>query len=1529
MDCEWFLFGSSSKKEPAASPLRELLQNPIARMKPASNDILLGRWEWHQAHPEKVQVSVKGRGSQESNGSQESDGLQESYESRLLITDPRWKERKEFRELLVSCDHEELPKEIVFKLIQDCAAPHGSIYKSQNTYAEFDYQHVYLLLDALPLQFAHKDSYVITTDPYRRNNLERRPRIISFKKGWRMNVHGKTIAQPPASDYVDKWHTLVGMSVSETTTDSEVAVWRTRHSPDSPAYLARCEGGYPLFGVRVPISSELVRWFPRDTECEIDLESRHGKLKPLIWLLSQINAPHATDELASRAIDSAGRCSEAGFWDLGTHRVGEALCKCRPKTASLTWYWTRAKGNSNTMIIKPYEDKEEAGLFGKAQPKKPLKAKAKIFCLQDQALVEVTLIPQTLIHEAVAAIRPNADGSLAKVRWRAVRQLFLGKRPSFETPRMKPTYEFSCETIDGVQPCGQHGQPGQPGQPPICLSCELDRILPSWGIKNLLPKRKSLPHQKRVVRWALHRESTSATNKWAEVTQKDAEIPSLSLSLEAQAIIEQNVLGGVMADNVGAGKTLSALALCEADKHIHSSLKNKPKVVDAKTGHVQSAATLIIVPKNLVGQWKSEIADSWEPTDPRRPEVIVVSTEPQLRKYDLEDFVQAKYIIVSNDIFNNHAYWERLRMIGCAPNIPFAGGRAFEHWLDTALKSTSAMFKKYGSGPDPSVQFWKQRESARDNLGEFRKYPAFKTRQDYKAPVNKASKAQVKTVMLGPAKYKTDPLRSEEETKDGQLDHNYGETLIAWPPSTTPKTKPETKSQPKSQTKRQTKSQTKRQMKSQTTPKTTSEQVKRPWWLVPLFHFFTFRRIIVDEFQYLQDLSLRAVKALSADRRWLVSATPPTNSLQGVNTMAKLLGTKITDEYMRPEYLGTNRKSVGMVQQKSHVEEYLTYKEGISQSTLKFQHDQAYKFVDKFIRQNTLKFYTEEVSRYIVYDPTPADSVTLTETLQAVLASSVAYGKKTSNAPEVDEFRTEYLKREIELCDNAEHALVRCTSTHRTTVGNNMIFNIGVPIETSEDMEPASILREQKDLFISFCVKFYQLCRRAFQFDLQVEPAAGYTETTTSWHNFVTSLQTVGANEDGTLAVILRKILNAARKNPTRGRLQLSKDNPNPTTSGSKKDVTQKFGRLIAEGTKIEPKERAAEMSFRTRELTRLHNRMVKIMKVIRFYDSVHKVLETAATEKQDTTILCPTCDFEVRLVDMKLLATCGHMACSTCCATKDVDPVCPEPGCRVKMNDRLMPDAADFAHPYSNDQAEWGSRMVALRTKVQELISHEENLILVFLQHNEVADHFVEVLLDAGIEHTDARKATARKVKKFKDENDENAGLEKKKSAQSKSKSKDEAAEAEIPAGRVLILMIDTEDAAGWNLQLINHIIFATPLLVNDQHSYDTIMRQAKGRALRQGCPHDEVTCWHFAMAKSADVNVLEDRLDVSLVRPVVRRKEMDIDEVDLVEKGAYAPGQESLRGPVLEDDELDYGDEEGDEEGEGGDDGGGADGA
>ena len=166
----------------------------------------------------------------------------------------------------------------------------------------------------------------------------------------------------------------------------------------------------------------------------------------------------------------------------------------------------------------------------------------------------------------------------------------------------------------------------------------------------------------------------------------------------------------------------------------------------------------------------------------------------------------------------------------------------------------------------------------------------------------------------------------------------------------------------------------------------------------------------------------------------------------------------------------------------------------------------------------------------------------------------------------------------------------------------------------------------------------------------------------------------------------------------------------------------------------------------------------------------------------------------------------------------------------------------------------------------------------IIFVQFDEMKLHLFEALREAGIALVDATKRAASKVRAFEDSEDD----------------------------RVLVLQIDTPDAAGWNLQCVNHVLFVSPFLAGSQHIYDSIMKQAVGRALRPGQPRKVAYVYFFAMAHTCEVNMLEDREGGVLVRRG--------GEVVRVEK--VLARDERLRGESVVEGE----DEEG-EEAEGGD--------
>ncbi|KAK8005367.1 hypothetical protein PG990_011404 [Apiospora arundinis] len=76
----------------------------------------------------------------------------------------------------------------------------------------------------------------------------------------------------------------------------------------------------------------------------------------------------------------------------------------------------------------------------------------------------------------------------------------------------------------------------------------------------------------------------------------------------------------------------------------------------------------------------------------------------------------------------------------------------------------------------------------------------------------------------------------------------------------------------------------------------------------------------------------------------------------------------------------------------------------------------------------------------------------------------------------------------------------------------------------------------------------------------------------------------------------------------------------------------------------------------------------------------------------------------------------------------------------------------------------------------------------------------------------------------------------------------------------RVLVMKVNSAEAAGGNLVRANHVIFLTPIIGSSQHLYDGYMRQASGRCIRHG-QERPVHVYHCVTEGTLEVNILELR--------------------------------------------------------------------
>lgn len=115
--------------------------------------------------------------------------------------------------------------------------------------------------------------------------------------------------------------------------------------------------------------------------------------------------------------------------------------------------------------------------------------------------------------------------------------------------------------------------------------------------KLVLPTFKCIlrPEQKSAVLWALNQENNPKV--WEETETAEAPLDVFGYRLEARAVAKTELRGGLLAFEVGFGKTPVVLALAEAQKDKDKKFAAKP-IPDS----IPLKATVVFVPHHLVGQ---------------------------------------------------------------------------------------------------------------------------------------------------------------------------------------------------------------------------------------------------------------------------------------------------------------------------------------------------------------------------------------------------------------------------------------------------------------------------------------------------------------------------------------------------------------------------------------------------------------------------------------------------------------------------------------------------------------------------------------------------------------------------------------------------------------------------------------------------------------------------------------------------------------------------------------------------------------
>jgi ElaB/YqjD/DUF883 family membrane-anchored ribosome-binding protein len=169
------------------------------------------------------------------------------------------------------------------------------------------------------------------------------------------------------------------------------------------------------------------------------------------------------------------------------------------------------------------------------------------------------------------------------------------------------------------------------------------------------------------------------THTFVEEEISEALLPSLGWRAEGKAERPVLVRGGVIADEVGYGKTIISLALA-------AETKDDPAPEPAPDSLIDLKATLIVVPGHLSKQWPSEI----ERFTGDLFNVVVIQNMKGLQQMSIAQLREADLIVVAVEVFDAETYWERFEYLSAQPQEwlhDSNGGRFFADRLDSALQT--------------------------------------------------------------------------------------------------------------------------------------------------------------------------------------------------------------------------------------------------------------------------------------------------------------------------------------------------------------------------------------------------------------------------------------------------------------------------------------------------------------------------------------------------------------------------------------------------------------------------------------------------------------------------------------------------------------------------------------------------------------------------------------------------------------------------------------------------------------------------
>ncbi|KAJ3379866.1 hypothetical protein HDU84_006341 [Entophlyctis sp. JEL0112] len=984
------------------------------------------------------------------------------------------------------------------------------------------------------------------------------------------------------------------------------------------------------------------------------------------------------------------------------------------------------------------------------------------------------------------------------------------------------------------------------------------------------------PEQLRSLGWMIRQEEHPVGFIEEEISE--ASLDYIGWRAEGRVSRKVTVRGGVVADEVGYGKTAITIGLID---HFLRSQGVSRSFQQNIFGKISVKATLVLVPGHLLKQWPNEI----EKFTGNALKTIVIGDVSNLNKLSIQDIMKADIVVASSKIFVSQKYWDNVEVLGARGKFGTDtknGGRYFNAQYQDCLANLKQQVEKLKNG-------------------------------DIKGLITEIESA-MDVVFAGSSKSKS---KGESVIQKKRLKgKKYRETIEGESANANESSEAETEEAAGSNRK---------------PPKLGQDKFPDPWRLTtsdiqkswknmkcPPFELFSWNRVVVDEFTYLNGRIHSAILNLSAENRWILSGTPPVKDFNDIKSIAVFLGVHlgVDDE---SDFAGQKAKK--RRKESTRVEQFHAFREIHTSEWHQNRHQIAQSFLNQFVRQNIAEIdeiFTEEVVCNVVLPPAErALYLELEHHLQALDMNS-RKAIKMKNGMDGD--RDRRMVKALGNSTTAEEALMkRCShfaldenGSHKHKLLEDEDVSGENSAEESDGEEVLNLKRsnprssmtaaetcraivsirtEQLQECIGdlwFQINRIKRCRDVANFredykahckNVRTKDELESVDHFDKWVMMVGSAGHVGDVESMAIIVALINLSNSVDAN-THGAKMITEsfrefvgdrktvnidgnvlripgladinlnemlkirgdESPTDTATASKRtkiefqdeadagsDTFEADLAKVCGNDKLDLSEVLHFIREQTHLAGRLQKELIGRVRSLRFFKHVDKIvlsdkkkdiLRTAVKKCLNGCVSADVNLDDIRILveNSAVLSCCGHIGCFSCVTRASASQKCLESGCNIVVHDKAIVPTSVFGSLESGSDltsGKFGAKLVELLRILQIRVLPQNEKALVFVQFDDLMDKVGDALESVGINYLEIKGSSKQKSTNLN-------------SFQMSVSSKKEAS--------VLLLNVGDESAAGANLTVANHVIFLNPLFHYSDEWIQACETQAIGRCRRYG---------------------------------------------------------------------------------------------